>query len=236
MKCTITILILLGFNLALCQSPVKDEWMEKRDKMVEEQILARGIYDKDVLKAMNSVERHKFVPGPEMKNAYQDRPLPIGYGQTISQPYIVALMTQELNLRKEDRILEIGTGSGYQAAVLAEIVDSVFTIEIVDELASGTKQLFEKLGYKNIYAKSGDGFKGWPEKAPFDAIIVTCAPTQIPVPLQIQLAEGGRMIIPVGERFFQELVLLKKKNGKIKRESVVPVRFVPMVDEHGNPY
>lgn len=236
MKYKIQILILLIFNLGFCQSQNKDEWMEKRNKMVEEQIKARGINDKDVLHAMRTVERHKFVPEPDAKNAYQDRPLPIGYGQTISQPYIVALMTQSLNLEKEDRILEIGTGSGYQAAVLAEIVDSVFTIEIVDELASRTKQLFNGLGYKNVYVRSGDGFKGWPEKEPFDAIIVTCAPSQIPKHLQNQLAEGGRMIIPVGEKFYQELVLLRKKNGKISRESVVPVRFVPMVDEKGNLY
>jgi len=168
--------------------------------------------------------------------AYRDSPLPIEEGQTISQPYIVALMTETLNLEKDDKVLEIGTGSGYQAAILAEIVDSVYTIEIFEKLGKKASQLFDELGYDNIYTKIGDGYKGWPEHAPFDAIIVTAAPSDIPEPLKEQLAEGGRMIIPVGGDAVQELILLKKRNGKIKQQSVLPVRFVPMISDDGEKY
>ncbi len=165
-----------------------------------------------------------------------DRPLPIGEGQTISQPYIVALMTELLELHPTDKVLEIGTGSGYQAAILAEICDSVFTIEIIPRLAQRAKGLLENLGYDNIRCQTGDGYRGWPEHAPFDAIIVTCAPTQIPKPLEAQLIEGGRMIIPVGQPSAQELVLLLKQNGKLIRKSVIPVRFVPMLKSDGGVY
>ena len=168
--------------------------------------------------------------------AYRDSPLPIDEGQTISQPYIVAFMTDALDLKKDDKVLEIGTGSGYQAAILAEIVDSVYTIEIFEKLGQKAKKLFNELGYNNIYTKIGDGFKGWPEHAPFDAIIVTCAPSNVPEPLKTQLAGGGRMIIPVGGDAVQKLVLLKKKRGKIRRENVLPVRFVPMIDQEGKKY
>ena len=204
--------------------------------MVETQIEARGIEDKKVLDAFREVERHKFVLPQYLPYAYADSPLPIGQGQTISQPYIVAYMTEALDLQKTDKVLEIGTGSGYQAAILAEICDSVFTIEIFEKLAEKAQQLFNQLGYDNIVSKVGDGYKGWPEYAPFDGIIVTCAPTEIPTPLQQQLAEGGRMIIPVGDDPVQNLVLMVKKRGKIRKQSVLPVRFVPMIDPDGQKY
>lgn len=204
--------------------------------MVETQIEARGIEDKKVLDAFREVERHKFVLPQYIPYAYADSPLPIGQGQTISQPYIVAYMTEALDLQKTDKVLEIGTGSGYQAAILAEICDSVFTIEIFEKLGEKAQQIFNELGYDNIISKVGDGYKGWPEYAPFDGIIVTCAPTEIPEPLQKQLAEGGRMIIPVGEDPVQNLVLMVKKRGKIRKQSVLPVRFVPMIDPDGQKY
>ncbi len=207
-----------------------------RNKMVENQIEARGITDKKILDAFREVERHRFVLPRHIPLAYRDSPLPIDEGQTISQPYIVAYMTNALDLKKDDKVLEIGTGSGYQAAILAEIVDSVYTIEIFEKLGKKSRQLFDELGYDNIYSKIGDGFKGWPEHAPFDAIIVTCAPSNVPNPLKTQLAEGGRMIIPVGGNVVQELVLLKKKRGKIRQENVLPVRFVPMIDKEGKKY
>ena len=177
--------------------------------MVNEQIKGRGISDKRVLDAMIKVPRHLFVPEPYTANAYDDRPLPIGLNQSISQPYIVAFMTEVLRLKATDRVLEIGTGSGYQAAILAEICDSVYTIDIFESLADRARKTLNQLGYMNILVKHGDGYRGWPEHAPFDAIIVTCAPTRIPQPLKDQLAEGGRMIIPVGELTVQQLILLE---------------------------
>jgi protein-L-isoaspartate(D-aspartate) O-methyltransferase len=204
--------------------------------MVNTQIRARGITDKQVLQAMTKVPRHLFVPEPYTASAYEDMPLPIGLDQTISQPYIVAFMTEALMLKATDRVLEIGTGSGYQAAILAEICDSVYTIDIFKQLADRARQILDKLGYKNIIVKHGDGYKGWPEHAPFDAIIVTCAPSNIPDPLKDQLAEGGRMIIPVGDSGIQQLVLLVRRNGNILEESVLPVRFVPMIDDKGKAY
>jgi len=214
----------------------KGDFDARRKRMVETQIEARGIEDKKVLDAFREVERHKFVLPQYLPYAYADSPLPIGQGQTISQPYIVAYMTEALDLQKTDKVLEIGTGSGYQAAILAEICDSVFTIEIFEKLAEKAQQLFNQLGYDNIVSKVGDGYKGWPEYAPFDGIIVTCAPTEIPTPLQQQLAEGGRMIIPVGDDPVQNLVLMVKKRGKIRKQSVLPVRFVPMIDPDGQKY
>ncbi|MBN2349414.1 MAG: protein-L-isoaspartate(D-aspartate) O-methyltransferase [Bacteroidales bacterium] len=230
--------LVLSFLLISCKSKSQPgkSLTDQRNEMVNTQIVARGITDSKVLKAMRKVERHLFVPVEFRDMAYIDRPLLIGYGQTISQPYIVAFMTEVLNLKKEDRVLEVGTGSGYQAAILAEICDSVFSIEIVEELGLQAKELLSDLGYRNILVITGDGYLGWKEKSPFDAIIVTCAPTGIPIPLQEQLAEGGKMIIPVGERYAQELVLLTKKNGKLVRKEVLPVRFVPMVDENGKLY
>ena len=222
------VILILG---CVRSQPQIDRFKESRENMVTTQIVARGISDRGVIEAMRNVERHLFVPETHIQQAYGDHPLPIGYGQTISQPYIVAFMTEILKLDKISKVLEVGTGSGYQAAVLAEICDSVYTIEIVEELGIRSSQLFEKLGYSNIKAKIGDGYKGWAEYSPFDAIIVTCAPTHIPDPLKNQLKEGGRMIIPVGERYVQELVLLTRKKGSLKQTSVLPVRFVPMVDE-----
>ena len=200
-----------------------------RERMVKIQIEARGITDKKVLSAMRKVERHRFVPPEYQDQAYGDFPLPIGMGQTISQPYIVALMTEVLDLDSTKKVLEIGTGSGYQAAVLAEICDSVYTIEIIDILGKRAEKLLSIMGYTNIKVKIGDGYQGWKEYVPFDAIIVTCAPLQIPQPLKDQLIEGGKMVIPVGMRFAQELVLLTKIKGKIRKTSIIPVRFVPMI-------
>jgi protein-L-isoaspartate(D-aspartate) O-methyltransferase len=208
----------------------------QRHQMVKTQIEARGISNPAVLYAFRKVERHRFVLPETISNAYNDHPLPIEEGQTISQPYIVAFMTEALQLKPSDKVLEIGTGSGYQAAILGEICDSVYTIEIFPKLGKKASGLFSDLGYKNIHTKIGDGYMGWPEHAPFDAIIVTCSPTKIPEPLKNQLAEGGRMIIPVGSYPSQTLVLLEKRKGKIKQQKILPVRFVPMIDEDGKKY
>ena len=193
--------------------------------------MPRGVHDKRVLAAISKVPREEFVPQDSRAASYTDQPLPIGYGQTISQPYIVAFMTEQLRLSKNDRVLEIGTGSGYQAAVLAELVAEVYSIEIVEPLEKTAEATLQRLGYKNVHAKVGDGYKGWPEHAPFDAITVTCAPDHVPKPLIDQLKEGGRMIIPVGSFGDQELYLLEKKNGQLQRRAVLPVRFVPMAGE-----
>lgn len=213
-----------------------DSFAKRRKRMVLEQIELRGINDQAVLNAMRKIPRHKFVPDIYVEYAYNDYPLPIGEGQTISQPYIVAYMTAALKLEPTDKVLEIGTGSGYQAAVLAEICDSVYSIEIFESLGTTAAKLFSTLHYENIKVKIGDGYKGWSEFSPFDVIIVTCSPSEIPQPLIDQLIEGGRMIIPVGRKNNQNLVLLKKKNGKIKQHSVLPVRFVPMINESGEEY
>ncbi|RLD60589.1 MAG: protein-L-isoaspartate O-methyltransferase [Bacteroidetes bacterium] len=229
------ILLIMSLNMTLCNSNSQD-YEKLREKMVRNQIEKRGVSDKKVLAALNSVERHLFVPKEYINNAYEDSPLPIGEGQTISQPYIVAFMTEILKLDKTKKILEIGTGSGYQAAVLAEVASKVYTIELIESLGKKAKTLLKKLNYNNVEVKIGDGYQGWEEHAPFDAIIVTCSPTHIPEKLKEQLAEGGLMIIPVGPRFSQELILLKKKNGKIKQTDVIAVRFVPMKDEKGKSY
>jgi len=229
-----TFFIITGMN---CVTSQESEYARDRDRMVLEQLVDRGIKDRRVIKAMQKVERHRFVPEEYRSVAYGDHPLPIGYEQTISQPYVVAFMTEVLQLKPTDRVLEIGTGSGYQAAILAEICDSVFTIEIVPELAHRAKNLLEQLGYKNIQVKHGDGYQGWPEKAPFDAIIVTCSPTKIPQPLKSQLKEGGRMIIPVGyPETGQELYLIRKENERLIEKAVLPVRFVPMVNSEKKNY
>ena len=197
--------------------------------MVVRQLERRGITDQRVLQAMGEVPRHEFVPSEARTYAYDDRPLPIGFDQTISQPYIVAFMTEELQPQSRDRVLEVGTGSGYQAAILAELVAEVYTIEIIEPLAKKAEATLQRLGYKNVHVKTGDGYKGWPERAPFDSIIVTCAPERVPQPLLDQLKEGGRMIIPVGAKFAQELYLFEKKNGRLQQSAVLPVRFVPML-------
>jgi protein-L-isoaspartate(D-aspartate) O-methyltransferase len=199
-----------------------------RERMVEEQIIARGVSDSAVIDAMLTVKRHLFVPERLQGSAYEDYPLPIGYDQTISQPYIVAIMTELLGVKKAHRVLEVGTGSGYQAAVLSFLVDSVFSIEIVPELAHSAEKRLDSLGYKNVLVKAGDGYKGWKEHAPFDGIIVTCAPKEVPPLLLEQLAIGGIMVIPVGT-YYQELLLITKDSTGISEKSIIPVRFVPMI-------
>jgi len=212
------------------------QYMLLRNRMVETQIAGRGVRNPRVLAAMRKVERHRFVPEKYRSMAYADRPLPIGEGQTISQPYIVAFMTEFLDLEKDEKVLEIGTGSGYQAAILAELCDHVYTIEINAVLANRAREALTAAGYTLVHVRTGDGYRGWKEHAPFDAIIVTCAPSKVPEPLKEQLAEGGRIIIPVDVAFGQELVLLEKTGGVIRQREVLPVRFVPMVDEDGREY
>jgi protein-L-isoaspartate(D-aspartate) O-methyltransferase len=196
--------------------------------MVERQLRERDITDPIVLDVMNRVPRHEFVPESLQSLAYADRPLPIGSGQTISQPYIVALMTQLARPKSESRVLDVGTGSGYQAAVLAEIVDKVFSIEIIEPLAEEARQRLSRLGYENVEVRQGDGYRGWPEHAPFDVIIVAAAPDHVPLPLIEQLAPGGRLIIPVGEGFQSLTVVEKQADGGIDKETIAPVVFVPM--------
>jgi protein-L-isoaspartate(D-aspartate) O-methyltransferase len=227
------ILLQTGFIL---EADAQPGYEKLRRNMVSEQIAARGINDTRVIDAMLKVPRHLFVPKENRYRAYGDYPLSIGEGQTISQPFIVALMSQLLNLKQGMKVLEVGTGSGYQAAILAELKTNVFSIEIIEPLGIRASQLLDSLGYDNINVMTGDGYKGWPENAPFDAIIVTCSPSEVPEPLMEQLKEGGIMVIPVGERLVQELVLLKKKNGKIIMEDVAPVMFVPMVSPDGVRY
>ncbi|MFC1667360.1 protein-L-isoaspartate(D-aspartate) O-methyltransferase [Candidatus Omnitrophota bacterium] len=205
------------------------DFFAQKKAMVELQIKRRGVTDQRVLDAILKVERHVFVPRESRRFAYRDGALPIGMDQTISQPYIVALMTQLGRIKDDDNVLEIGTGSGYQAAILAELSKNVYTIEIIPELARRAENLLKELGYKNIKVKQGDGYLGWPEYAPFDVIIVTAAPIDIPKELVKQLTEGGRMVIPVGKAGSQILKLLIKKSDAIVEEDVIPVRFVPMV-------
>ncbi|MBU4311517.1 MAG: protein-L-isoaspartate(D-aspartate) O-methyltransferase [Candidatus Omnitrophica bacterium] len=212
----------------LCVASEKEAFMLNIQRMVEEQIERRGITDRGVLDAMRKVERHLFVPAYLRNAAYEDRPLPIGHGQTISQPYIVAYMTQAARVGSNDRILEIGTGSGYQAAVLAEIAKEIYTIEILQPLADSARLRLEEMGYKNVKVKLGDGYKGWREYAPFDAIIVTAAPSEIPEELMSQLKIGGRMVVPIGI-FNQELYLITRAESGFTKEAILPVAFVPMI-------
>jgi len=207
-----------------------------RAQMVKEQIEDRGLTNTAVLAAMRKVPRHKFVPEPFRDLAYVDAPLAIGHGQTISQPYVVAVMTELLHLKPTDRVLEIGTGSGYQAAVLAEIAAQVYTIEIIEPLATSAAERLKRLGYSTVQVKCGDGFLGWPEHAPFDAIIVTCAVDPIPEPLIKQLKPGGRLVIPEGQPMSEQWLVLVEKDpsGKIGRRRVLPVAFVPMTREMGH--
>ena len=208
-----------------------DSEAAKRARMVETQIAARGVRDPRVLAAMRKVPRHLFVDPDARGQAYEDHPVPIGNNQTISQPYIVALMTELLELPAKGRVLEIGTGSGYQSAVLAEFAAEVYSIEILPELAEAAGRKLKELGYANVEVREGDGYRGWIEHAPFDGIIVTAAPDRIPSPLVEQLAVGGRMVIPVGG-FFQELkVFTKEKDGRVTEKDIIPVRFVPMTGE-----
>jgi protein-L-isoaspartate(D-aspartate) O-methyltransferase len=205
-------------------------WEIERQRMVRIQLEGRGVRDAAVLRAMEKVPRHLFVPESLREQAYDDGPLPIGHEQTISQPYIVALMTEALSLTEQDRVLEVGTGSGYQAAVLAEIVREVFSIEIVEPLGRQAETRLRSLGYENVHVRIADGYKGWSEHAPFDAIIVTAAPDHVPQPLVEQLTVGGRMIIPLG-RQEQDLILLHRKEDGVTRRVLSPVRFVPMTGE-----
>jgi len=211
-----------------CRAKNQPDYENLRAKMVDEQIAQRGVDDPEVLKAMGEVPRHLFVPADQRPWSYRDHSLAIGHKQAISQPYIDAYMTESLELKGNERVLEIGTGSGYQAAVLGEIVAHVYSIEIVEPLARRATQTLDDLGYRNINVKHGDGYQGWPEHAPFDAIIVTAAPPKIPQALVDQLAVGGRMIVPVGERY-QELTLIQRTQNGVDRQKLLPVRFVPMV-------
>jgi len=234
----ITLFLLLLFSCAKEPNKTSEipDFDTMRNEMVKRQIIARGVKDPLVINAMKTVPRHLFVPAGDEKSAYEDAARSIGQGQTISQPYIVAFMTEELHVKPGDRVLEIGTGSGYQAAVLSQIVDTVYSIEIIEELAKNAQKLISDLNYSNVVIKHGDGYLGWPEKAPFDAIIVTAAPQTIPPPLLEQLKTGGRMILPVG-KYVQELVVVSKNESGHTMDSVLPVRFVPMtgkVQEKGN--
>jgi len=221
-------------SAAFSASPEDAVFLDQRAAMVKNQIIRRGIQDDRVLQSMMSAPRHKFVPDHHLNSAYDDTPLPIGYGQTISQPYIVAYMTEVLNLNRAGTVLDIGTGSGYQAAILSPIVKKVYTIEIIPELSGTAFDRLKKLGYRNVEAAMGDGYYGWKQHAPFDAIIVTAAAGHIPPPLLAQLKPGGRMVIPVGGAFMvQNLVLVQKdKEGKITTRNLLPVRFVPLTGRH----
>lgn len=227
MKSVLVIQLIIMAGLIMPQS---DRFESARLRMVRNQIQERGISNARVLEAMKKVPRHHFVPKEYQEEAYNDYPLPIGYGQTISQPYIVAYMTNVVKPDSKMKALEIGTGSGYQAAVLAEIVDQVYTIEIVPELARESAERLNKLGYDNIQCRFGDGYKGWPENAPFDIILVTAAAEKIPQPLIDQLAEDGKLVIPVGKpSSVQELQLVTKRKGKIETKHLTLVRFVPFM-------
>jgi len=208
-----------------------DKYREARAKMVKEDVAGEGISNRLVLHAINTVKRHEFVPSRLFREAYIDKALPIGYQQTISPPFVVAYMTEALDPKPTDKVLEIGTGSGYQAAVLAEIVKEVYSIEIVPQLSREASRRLKKLGYDNVHTLAGDGYKGWPEHAPFDRIIVTCSPESVPQPLVDQLREGGRMIVPLGQRYQQVFYLFEKKNGKLIPERLIPTLFVPMTGQ-----
>lgn len=230
-----SLLLAGGLSVFSGCSAASTNFVAARERMVRDQLSAPGrdITNARVLAVMGRVPRHEFVPDKYRAYAYDDHPLPIGYGQTISQPFIVAFMTEKLEPQPTDKVLEIGTGSGYQAAVLAELVSNVCTIEIVEPLARRAEADLKRLGYTNVIVKAGDGYLGWPEEAPFDAIIVTCAPDHVPRPLKDQLKEGGRMIVPVGHAGYQELYVLRKKQGKVEQHAVLPVRFVPMTGPKG---
>lgn len=236
-------LFLLLVCIYLNQPAIADEYVQQRQEMIEEiqddvfstiKYIKKLSFNKDVMKAMESVHRHKFVPEHLVSMAYLNRPLPIGYGQTISQPYVVALMTDLLQPQSGHSVLEIGTGSGYQAAVLSRLVKEVYSIEIIDELSKVTTRRLSKLGYENIHTQIADGYNGWPELAPFDSIIVTAAISHVPPPLIKQLKNGGRMVIPVGTRFqTQYLTLVEKdKSGNVSSRQILPVTFVPFTGEH----
>lgn len=231
----LTLLTLPGGYSARKRSPTQDSsdypFQIERMRMVDEQLRARGISDPDVLNAMATVPRHRFVHPSKVAFAYRDRPLSIGYAQTISQPYIVAFMLEAARLHPDQTVLEIGTGSGYQTALLSELVSQVYTVEIIPALAKRSRKVFRELGYKNIHMQTGDGYQGWPQYAPYDAILVTAAPEYIPAPLLEQLAPDGRMVIPVGGRYQDLTVLHKTPQGSIQRKKILPVYFVPMTGQ-----
>ena len=236
----VAILVLIGgLSGFTCNSGVArmtemgaQDFKSQREQMVRHQLQARDIDNPRILDAMRDVPRHRFVPASQISQAYDDHPLPIGKDQTISQPYIVALMTQLVHPGKSSKTLEVGTGSGYQAAVLAELVDQVYTIEIVPGLAERAATLLSELGVENVHVRQGDGYQGWPEQAPFDCILVTAAPREVPPPLLQQLAIGGRLVIPVGvSSLTQTLLVIERTKRGFKRTSVIPVRFVPMTGE-----
>src|SRR3954470_10546818 len=204
------------------------DWRLLAGEMVDKEIVAAGVKNERVIKAMRDTPRHEFVPPGERDHAYLDMALPIGNGQTISPPFVVASMTEAIDPKPGDRVLEIGTGSGYQAAILSPLVSDVYTIEIVDSLSARATRALKRLGYKNVHTRAGDGYKGWPEAAPFDKIIVTCSPEEVPKPLVEQLKEGGLMVVPVGERYRQTLYLMRKTGGKLKSEALRATLFVPM--------
>jgi protein-L-isoaspartate(D-aspartate) O-methyltransferase len=221
---------LLASGMAMTLRAQDDRFSFHRQSMVEDQIVRRGVDNPEVVRAMGEVPRHAFVPEHLQSQAYVDGPLAIGSGQTISQPYIVALMTELLELDGDEKILEIGTGSGYQAAVLARVAREVYTVEIREELGKQAEQRLAELGYDNIHLRIGDGYQGWPEQAPFDGIMVTAAPATVPQPLIDQLKEGGRLVIPVGD-YFQDLLVITKTADGVEQREIIPVRFVPMIGE-----
>lgn len=226
---------LVAVLLLLCSLPSaiwgqQSSFLQQRKEMVENQVRARNITQADIVSAMETVPRHLFMPETVRSEAYADKPISIGWGQTISQPYLVALMTELLELDKKDRVLEIGTGSGYHAAVLSQVAHSVYSIEIIDELATYAQESLKDLGYDNVYVRAGDGYKGWPEEAPFDAIILTAAPPKIPEPLLDQLKVGGRLVVPLGV-YFQDLKVITKTETGTETRKITPVRFVSMTGE-----
>ena len=225
--------LLIGLLALACGRRARatdDPYSVERSRMVRDQIVARGVKDPRVLAALRRVPRHEFVPADQRRNAYDDAALPIGSGQTVSQPYIVALMTELAAVTERSRVLEVGTGSGYQAAVLAELAGDVYSIEIVEALARSAAATLRRLGYDRVHVRHGDGYRGWPEHAPFDAIVVTAAPDRIPPPLEQQLAPRGRLVIPVGSADTELVVVTRTEDG-FRRRSIAPVRFVPMTGE-----
>ena len=232
-----SVLALCGLSFIFCkvasaqQGDAKDAYALERERLIRNVLIPGGIKDPRVLDSVSKTLRHEFVPPNYVRQAYLDIAIPIGESQTISSPFIVSLMTEALEPKATDKVLEIGTGSGYQAAILSPLVQDVYTIEIVEDLGQRTTELLANLGYKNVHCRIGDGFKGWPEAAPFDKIIVTCSPADVPEPLVQQLKEGGMMVIPVGERYQQMLYLMRKKDGKLQKEALTPTLFVPMTGD-----